>query len=1786
MSNIEDRPYVGTWRLNNRAVIKYTPDALLFINGDTSLPGCPRCRGRIEIQNFVTSFNVEAGTETGSHSATVNLTLPRVQGQQVFIDGYNILRPGLEVNIFARGYFPIRGMFRHLPDPQESGLAIPSGYGERLDMSKYATYPYYPIFHGVVTQVSYEYSDGFYNGTLSCASLLHFWSYQNIVTSGAWQAQNRKPTNDTGRPTLFGHNFNNTNPFSIIYTLYKDVAGAAAGVEFALDEQSNLAANTPGGQQLYDHITTYWEQRFKTRIQSLRMYGVNGQLFNAAQQAWFGSASNRDLNKLLSSTIFSEGESLRSESDPFSARLSAAKALGLSGSGVDFIYSPLLQQNGQTVNLSILEMYAFNQAIGDIGTVNHWESTYQTKMDVAQQVCEATGYEFYQDVDGDLVFKPPFWNLDTSSNRYYRLEDQDIINITFTEKEATATYIIVRGTWTQGLTGVVSNTGVTGKRALYVDYRLVAQFGWRPAAAMDITYASDPRVLFWIGCARLDVLNVDTYSASCTIPIRPELRPGYPVYIPFCDSYYYVSQVSHQFAFGGQCTTSLVLTCRRAKFHAPGFLEAAPDGQSAIGLVRLDRPDLPPRPLEVYDNGLPRIVGFPNVVLALDPRKFNPNFSTVGVGIDYFTLRTSKDAQTSADLLISMLQQDISNLNRFEADGVVTDEDGRRRVQDPTAITKFKLRYGKNLAEVVEFDAIRLRKAFSDFKAVHDSVARSENKLARRQDQVRASQQQSNAFDQANGRGVSRNAANSSFSTDRLANIEADIIAAKRKEAEFFESTDNGRLLALIFEALQPDSNNPIRRKINGIPGSDLTLAWFESLAHLKDQFVASSIPGYYRYFSCAHPNPIMQGMASIKWDDGQRQPRRKPTPPQTKPPTPAPQKASNRKANKARALAIFNGLEKQLDLPGLARVLRVWAQNESGFNPTAQNCTAEAQFTVRTVRARVTGQPGGRYKSKKAALAAHEKFQRTWAANPYVSDEEAWLPNGCGASGWFGFLSTTAMTAFSHPDSAYHNIDPRQALFDPGTTTACALENMASATNSSIWRSLPPDQQTYMNARLLVGWGASNFRGAIQNDDIKPVTVEDVNNLLDGCTLKTEAWPTIMKNGKVVPDGGSYVARRARYYQKLCQQKLSPSEIAEFCQLQMPAQRMRKLIPNGRADAIADLARSLDPGGGEEPMPVAVPTQMQAVGEEQADPPSIVLEEADLPAGRQVIQFMPTVTTLEGLRPPEAELGVGTCSKGLRIASGPKKAPAVLSTDQIQTISFVRHEKGKFTSVVGVSQTSGRLAFNQEDLTLQLALNFSEPAQNVDDPGQLVSDVFLQVYNQLGEDLASVEIPVYQNGDQVGTTQIELRAFDDAIIFSASTLPASLQEQISAELGTSDTYMMSVLTLGQAAQFPGLKPQGPQKDDGRSLQRTIDGLAGLYAAVVSQDIQKAFYQIQSPALDPSTGKVERLTNIQDAFNSAISKAVGIDKVVNAIITNTVEEKSVKDGKITKTAYSPAFPVSDDKGYHHYGSFRYGRGLTVDPGGTFEFLHSGQDPFKNVTAQNAEEFLRVLTLQYAGKLKSNNVQLAGAREAAVEMAQEDLRRKQQPLENAQSDESDLVLFEDPTDDQLRPYVTAFRDVGVVAKHLDRDTLRAFLMASGDDPNLIEAGSFNIVDTQFARNFANFAVNYGNNSVFKTTISNAAYRLADLTSHLVARAGEACVCRGSHADVVLAAYARSDFVTVGGVDPREQPAVAFQHEEIIKKAEQHALQQRRYRGQIMEGPPPDAHVFNKANPKGN
>lgn len=885
---LTDRPYIGTWKLNNKKLIQYTPDVLVYINGDLTLPGCSKCNSRIDLQRFITQVDVDAGVEPTSASATINLAFPVHHHESLARDAGMILRSGLEVHIYQRGYFPVKGLYANLeqepgntpvypkpiiesPEKKETPVALafqeafdkmrlddeqranaqviyemgleagftpafiagliiqsfnesgiknikqvngpglglfqldPKGLGkprsgfkderaagtadtestynafdprvnmERMiygvnnlwvskvarnpdktpsesfkaifssplalgkrdrpgraytkeaweakydrgmqkrdiqdgpkyfgsgwkdpqfsqkvkaqiealqapeedekpeskanlrlesqhetlsgqdlggrDIENLLAYPYYHVFHGVVTDVSKSYDAGVQTITLTCISILQLWQYLPISTNASLFGA--RPVGSKNKMNILGHNFTGMHPYAIIYTLYEDLAGAGAGVSWVYSHKTNVDAVVGRGsdsESLWSVFQRYWDARFQTSQARLRLHGATGELFNTFQAGMLGKyITSKDLTNSLKRKF--------KKADGKTSSFIHGKSIGMNLGNQKVLQSlvfsrgldPGAKETGSKVadfDVDMAEMIAFVEDIGAYGDLQFFESQYDTKMNVAQEVTKVTGFEFYQDVDGDFVFKPPFYNLDTSSARVYRIEDIDIISISMSEKEPAATYIVGKGNWAQsGIVGhgVENEFGVQGT---YIDYRLVAQYGWR-AASFECKYLSDRNSVFFMSMNMMDLQNAHTHTASLTIPLRPEIRPGYPVYIVSFDCYYYVTSISHSFFMGGRCTTTLTLTAKRSKFYAPGKVTA-----QGVEAIDLSDTTLPEKPLEVLDNsGQSKLSGFPNVVMALDPEAINPLFYVLGADIDLINtpLKVQNLVQTAVNLKV------------------------------------------------------------------------------------------------------------------------------------------------------------------------------------------------------------------------------------------------------------------------------------------------------------------------------------------------------------------------------------------------------------------------------------------------------------------------------------------------------------------------------------------------------------------------------------------------------------------------------------------------------------------------------------------------------------------------------------------------------------------------------------------------------------------------------------------------------------------------------------------------------------------------------------------------------------------------------------------------------------------------------------------------------------------------------------------------------------------------------------------------------------------------------
>ena len=132
------------------------------------------------------------------------------------------------------------------------------------------------------------------------------------------------------------------------------------------------------------------------------------------------------------------------------------------------------------------------------------------------------------------------------------------------------------------------------------------------------------------------------------------MRPGYPIYIPTYDCFYYCTSISHSYQVGGACQTTLQLVAKRKKFYAPGD-----PNKSGIESIRLGGFSFPPKPLQVLDKGgYSNLSGFPNVVMTLDPELINPMFFVSGADFESLT-----NEENLVNLLKLLAQTSIEGLS-------------------------------------------------------------------------------------------------------------------------------------------------------------------------------------------------------------------------------------------------------------------------------------------------------------------------------------------------------------------------------------------------------------------------------------------------------------------------------------------------------------------------------------------------------------------------------------------------------------------------------------------------------------------------------------------------------------------------------------------------------------------------------------------------------------------------------------------------------------------------------------------------------------------------------------------------------------------------------------------------------------------------------------------------------------------------------------------------------------------------------------------------------------------
>ncbi|MFA5732779.1 MAG: hypothetical protein WC934_12350 [Acidithiobacillus sp.] len=381
---------------------------------------------------------------------------------------------------------------------------------------------YFPVFWGLIGSISENYSDGSRSLSISCSDILRWWQLTNVnIKPSATSAQytnNVMIANSTS--------FAGKNPHEIIIELAKTTMGNLTPPQGYINKRNNSDQIEFDYNKDSNKLIEYWEKRFQQLGRHLRLFGADVVVENLKQSPTTNS------KQLIDDLV-----SLNQKNEEY-----------------DIIYRCVINKEG-------IEKFTPYHVFETSGS-DAYTSIMRNKLEIAKDVSEIMQWEFFCDLNGEIVFKPPFYNLDVRNNKASVIDKLDILNESYTINEGgILTRIDVQGRIHQSVNS--SSPVVYG---YFQDHILAKKYGLR-VETVEIPFVNTADQCTQYAALELGRRNALEYTGSITIIGRPELRLGYPVYISHRDEFYYLVGIDHSFSFGGDFDTTLTLVGRRKKVY-------------------------------------------------------------------------------------------------------------------------------------------------------------------------------------------------------------------------------------------------------------------------------------------------------------------------------------------------------------------------------------------------------------------------------------------------------------------------------------------------------------------------------------------------------------------------------------------------------------------------------------------------------------------------------------------------------------------------------------------------------------------------------------------------------------------------------------------------------------------------------------------------------------------------------------------------------------------------------------------------------------------------------------------------------------------------------------------------------------------------------------------------------------------------------------------------------------------------------------------------------------------
>ena len=517
-----------------REIIKTAPDMVVYIENlpyvfnqwVTDDQGIPVS---VNINEYITNIAVTGGVECMIPTCAITMNVPNHLRYMFQAPGGNrLLNTMDEIQVFCKGYY----------------------------LSKEGRTVYHRIFHGIISSVNTSDSNGTMDISLSCDGILKLLEIMLISESPA-------VGNISGATsTPYIDQFGGKNPYAQIAAMFRSDLDSLGVLS-----QTNITQTSPDTPEYTKSLSKSqsmkWGPKLRRLAKLVRLYGM----------------SSKELYKI-------------NKKDPFAFDKRDPQYKG-NTTKEEMPESKTLNQ----ITFGKIEEYLPSMGIGAISLLN---SRVINRLEKLRTIVDGIMFEVYQDLGGEIIIKPPLYNLDvtmiheTTEDGGETILDEDLFeennpfiifaseveaeHETEDQSQVRATRMTVQASWDPGLQmgGGEWARGV----GVYCDVHMASKFGIRESGVKQLGFAPNcSKGLFALAISELTKANRSYRTYTCTIPVRPELRLGFPVYITHHDMYAYPRTVSINYSRGGSANMTLSCDTIRKRPTRMVKVKVTPEGQ-------------------------------------------------------------------------------------------------------------------------------------------------------------------------------------------------------------------------------------------------------------------------------------------------------------------------------------------------------------------------------------------------------------------------------------------------------------------------------------------------------------------------------------------------------------------------------------------------------------------------------------------------------------------------------------------------------------------------------------------------------------------------------------------------------------------------------------------------------------------------------------------------------------------------------------------------------------------------------------------------------------------------------------------------------------------------------------------------------------------------------------------------------------------------------------------------------------------------------------------------------